>query len=83
MPYVDVQFALDQEAQQADRLGMDERSAVPSTGLLQFLCQPRQSDSVVLFLRAMTAFHMLTHQNSFKLLNMQFDDEERLVVTTP
>ena len=81
-PYVDVQFALDDEAQQADTLRMDEGSAVPSTGLLQYLCEPWRSDSLVLLLCAVTARHMLTHQDDYPMLEWQFDQEERSVLTT-
>ena len=82
LPCVDVQMACTHEAQQADRLRMDKRSAVPSARLIQFLNEPSNSDSVVLFLRALAAYHMQTHQQDFGLLNMQFDEEERSVVTT-
>ena len=79
---VDVQTALTHEAQQADRLRMDGHSAVPSRALIHFLNEPSQSDSVVLFLRALAAYHMLTHQQAFELMYTQFDEEERSVVTT-
>ena len=69
-------MALEGKPKQADRLRMDGCSAVPSPALIRFLNEPDRSDSVVLFLRGLTALYMLTHQQDFALLQMQFEESE-------
>ena len=83
LPYVYLQIALENEPEQADRFRVDRRSAVSSTALINFLNVPSWSDGVVLFLRSLTAFHMLTHRHDFAMLPMQFEqhDAERSVGT--
>ncbi|KAL3155059.1 hypothetical protein ABBQ38_011126 [Trebouxia sp. C0009 RCD-2024] len=51
-------------------------SCVPSTNLVGFLNQQRQSDAIVQFLRALAAFYMLGHPSD-DLFRHQFDGEAR------
>lgn len=72
-----VQSAFETESEAADRLGMDGRSVVPSTELLNLLNDAHKSDSAVLFLRAVSAFHMLTHPEEFEMtLKVQYEENE-------
>ena len=61
-------MALEGKPKQADRLPISGCSAVPSAALIKFLKEPDRSDSVVLFLRGLTALYMLTRQQDFALL---------------
>lgn len=76
---MNVQDALHKEPQQAASLRTRGNSAVASPKLIGFFNNAAQSDSMVLFFRALSAFHMLTHPQDFALFNMQFEEEERSV----
>lgn len=72
-----VQRAFENESKAADRLRMDGRSVVPSAGFLRFMNVADQSDSLVLFMRALSAFHVLTHSQDFEMsLMAQFNENE-------
>ena len=80
---MNVQDAFCTEPQQAASLRKRGNSAVASPKLIKDFNNAAQSDSVVLFMRALSAFHMLRHPQDFELIYAQFEEseEERSVAT--
>ena len=80
---MNVQDAFRTEPQQAASRRRRENSAVASPELIEFFNNAAQSDCVVLFMRALSAFHMLRHPQDFELINAQFEEteEERSLAT--